>query len=392
VPIRKVIIDKANRLYQMPPDIAEFVSSRRKKAAAGRDGLIDLAAFCWPVTFDADYCPDGDALLPASNEKVNQLKEELAAWLSRTHQIRVVPGKELFIGGGISSLAFMLCLAYIDAGDVAFVPGLGIPVYRSVVTACNGEPIPYTVSVKNNWVPRFDRLNTGLGRVARLLFVNSPHNPTGSELTEKEMAELAWLAGRQNILLVNDAAYRAIPARSPVSMLDITGCKKVGVELASFSYQFGLPRLPFGYAVGNREAIRGLKKASRLLHPYLPTFFINLAIDAIRGHPLDGLTSVRERIDRAAAEAGQLLDLLGLERSGQSTVPFIWARIDKRTPSTNLAKTLLRRYKLLAAPGLSFGENGEGFLRFCLLAGPKAFAEAVRRVKKGRTMRLKARS
>ena len=391
MPIRKVIIDKANRLYQMPPDIAEFVSSRRKKAPAGRDGLIDLATFCWPVTFDADYCPDGETLLPASNEKINQLKEELAAWLSRTHQIRVVPGKELFIGGGISSLAFMLCLAYIDAGDVAFVPGLGIPVYRSVVTACNGEPIPYTVSVKNDWVPRFDRLNTGLGRVARLLFVNSPHNPTGSELSEKEMAELAWLAGRQNILLVNDAAYRAIPARSPVSLLDITGCKRVGVELASFSYQFGLPRLPFGYAVGNREAISGLKKTSRLVRPYLPTFFIDLALDAIRGHSLDGLTSVRERIDRAAAEAGQLLDLLGLERSGQSTVPFVWARIDKRTPSTNLAKTLLRRYKLLAAPGLGFGENGEGFLRFCLLAGPTAFAEAVRRVKKGRTMRLKAR-
>jgi len=240
-------------------------------------------------------------------------------------------------------------------------------------------------------MPRFDRLNTGLGRVARLLFLNSPHNPTGSEMSEKELAELAWLAGRLNILLVNDAAYWAISARSPASLLSVSGSKRVGVELASFSYQFGLPPLSFGYAVGSREAISGLKRASRLLRSDLPAFFVDLALNAIRDYPSSDLISIRDHIERASAELNQLLDLLKLERSGKSTVPYGWARIEKRTPSTNLAKTLIRRFKLLVAPGLGFGENGEGFLRFSLLAGPKAFAEAVKRVKKSRTVNLKAK-
>jgi aspartate/methionine/tyrosine aminotransferase len=384
------VIDKANRLYQMPPEIGEFISNQPRRGPGGRLRMIDLATFSWPPEFGADCNPGPDQLLPASTEKIEALREELAAWLTRRHGTRILPDKELYIGGGISNLIYLLTLAYVDAGDVAFVPGLGIPTYRSCVNACNGEPIPYTISAKSDWTPRFDRLNTNLGRIARLLFLNSPHNPTGHELSEKEMAELAWLAGRLNIMLVNDAAYGEVMPRAPISLLDVTGSKKVGVELSSFSYQFGLPPLPFGYAVGSREAISGLKKASRLVKNYLPEFFIDLALDAIRQFPGPGLTAVRDRIDRTGAAATKLLDLLKLERSGQPTVPFIWARIEQRTPSTSLAKMLRRRFGLTVAPGISLGENGEGFLRFSLLTGPEAYTEAAKRVAKGRLLGRKA--
>ncbi len=388
MPVRKVVIDKANRLYQMPPEVTAFMLTDRKRLFPGRTDILDLASFKWPVEFAADQTPGREDLRPASQEQTSNLKEELAGWLSARHGIRLAGDKEVFIGGRISSLVHQLCLAYVDTGDVTFVPGVGIPLYRSAVVACDGEPISYRVSPKTDWAPRFDRLSTGLGRVARLLFLNSPHNPTGAELSEKEMSELAWLAGRENVLVVNDAAYAGLASRLPVSLLAAQGGKKIGVELASFSYQFGLPDLPFGYVVGNRDAIGGLKRVARLQPAHLPRFYVELALQAIRKHPADSLQAVRERVSRAAAEANQLLDLLRLERSGQPTVPYLWTRIEKRTPSTNLAKILLRRFRLLAAPGLGFGENGEGFLRLCLLAGPEAFSEAANRVRKDKPAKL----
>ena len=389
MPIRKVVLDKANRLYQLPPTITEFIPSRRKQGLVRRDDLIDLAAFRWPIAFTPEFVAGPQDLAPSSNDQIDHLKDVLGDWLSRTHKVKIVPGKELFIGGGISSLAYLLSLAYIDAGDAAFVPGLGIPTYRAAVTACNGEPIAYTVSVKNDWEPQFDRLTAGLSRAARLLFLNSPHNPTGFEFTEKALTTLAKLAGKLNLLLVNDAAYQSISARTPVSLLDIKDSRKVGIELASFSYQFGLPPLPFGYAVGNREAISGLKRCAQLLPSYLPSYYVDLALDAIRHYPSPALISIREQIHAATAEAGALLDQLHLERSGQPTVPFVWARIDRRTPSTDFAKTLLRRCGVQVAPGLGFGGNGEGFIRFCLLAEPGAFSQAAERVEKNRTIRRK---
>ncbi|MCX6834527.1 MAG: hypothetical protein NTW07_05230, partial [candidate division Zixibacteria bacterium] len=101
------------------------------------------------------------------------------------------------------------------------------------------------------------------------------------------------------------------------------------------------------------------------------------------------ITAVRNRIARAASEATTLLDLLHLERAGKPSVPYEWAKLERRTPSTNLTRTLLRRFKIAVAPGLSFGENGEGFVRLSLLAGPEAFREAARRIRKSRLIRTR---
>jgi aspartate/methionine/tyrosine aminotransferase len=387
LPVRKVVIDKANRLYQMPPEVNDFIPVGHKFFGLGRTDVIDLASFHWPVPFEGDPRPQGHQLSPASDQQIANLREELAGWLTRTHGTKILPDKEIFIGGNISTLAFQMALAYLDAGDAAFVPAVGVPLYRACVTACNGQPVPYSISAKSDWTPKFDRLNTGLGRVARLLYLNSPHNPTGVELTHKDLSELVWTAGRQNTLIVNDAAYASISPRLPVSLLAVVGGKKVGVELGSFAYQFGLPPLPFGYAVGSREAVSGLEKTARLTPRYLPASAVEAAIEAIRRHPSGSLLSVRERIGRSAAGAGELLELLHLERVGKTAVPFEWARIDRRLPSTNLARTLFRRFRIVVAPGLAFGENGEGYLRFSLLADPEAYAEACRRVRKSRLIR-----
>jgi LL-diaminopimelate aminotransferase len=375
----------------MPPDILEFAEASQKRGLLRREDAIDLASFRWPVEFDQEQLPDQEGLKPATGDQISQLRRQLAEWLDQTNHIKVLPDKEVFIGGGISTLVHQVAIAYIDAGDVAFVPGLGIPVYRRSVIACNGEPISYTISAKNDWIPQFGRLSSRLGPVARMLFLNNPHNPTGAELSEKEISELAWLAGRENILLINDAAYSSVTQRQPVSLLSTRGGKRVGVELHSFSYQFGLPRLPFGYAVGNREVISGLKKVSRLSPTYLPSYFVELAVQAIRRFPGQSIKEVRETVTTASAEAGKLLDVLHLESSGYTGVPFIWAQIERRTPSTNTARLLLRKHRLLVAPGSVFGETGEGFLRFCLLAGADTFSQAAARIKKRRILRPKGK-
>ncbi len=387
MPVRKVVIDKANRIYQMPPEVSDFIPVGHKFFGLGRTDVIDLASFQWPVAADSGLNLQPGALAPASHEQLSNLREELSGWLGRTHGVRILPDKEIFIGGGISTLTLQMTMAYIDAGDAAFVPAVGVPLYRACVTACNGQPVAYSVSSKSDWLPKFDRISTSLGRVARLLFLNSPHNPTGVELSHKDLSELVWTAGRQNTLIVNDAAYASISPRPPVSLIAVVGGKKVGVELGSFAYQFGLPSLPFGYAVGSREAISGLEKTARLTPHFLPSVAVNAAIEAIRRHPSPALLTIRDQIARSAAGATELLELLRLERSGQASVPFEWARIERRMPSTNLCRTLLRRFRIAVAPGLAFGENGEGYMRFSLLAGPEAYAEACRRVRKSRLVR-----
>ncbi|MBN1212310.1 MAG: pyridoxal phosphate-dependent aminotransferase [candidate division Zixibacteria bacterium] len=380
---KKIIIDKANRLHQMPPDILSFIQTESLRPLLKKPDLIDLATFTWPVPFESYGAPSAAELQPASKEQLNNLKEELITWFDTHHLVRLKSTKELFIGSGIRTLLFNLALSFLENGDVAFVPELGLPLYRKIVTACGAEPINYNISAKNNWSPGFDRLNTHLGRVARVLFLNSPHNPTGFELNEKEMAELAWLAGRENFLVVNDAAYQSLSERKPVSLLSVSGGRKVGVELYSFSYLFGLPPLPFGFIAGNREVINAIKQSAGLLPSYIPAHYINLALQAVRKYPSEPLRKTRKRISQAASEANQFLSALALEKAGSATVPFIWAEIGKREQnSTVTARQLYRRHRILTAPGTAFGESGQGYLRLSLTAPPELYIEAAGRLRR----------
>jgi LL-diaminopimelate aminotransferase len=379
--VKKVVIDKANRLYQLTPRIESSVPVERRRSLVRKTEALDLASFRWPVSDQAVEQSGKNVLKPASQEKLGNLKEELAAWFARHHGAKVDPADQILIGGSISSLIFAIGLAFIDHGDIAFVPDLGIPLYRRVITACGGEEVSYIVSSKDDWLPDFERVHTRLGRVAGILFLNSPHNPTGAELGQKVLADLVWLASRENIVVVNDAAYAAISGRKCASLMAVSGGKRVGVEVYSLAYHFGLPRLPLGFVVGNREIINGISLALELTGRFVPEAYVDLAVQAVRQFPNAALKQVRGTVARNMAHCSQLLESLGLEKSGFETVPYVWAKIHRRRQAATAAAVLYRRHRILVVPGTAFGDSGEGFLRFSLTATEEAFKTANKRLK-----------
>lgn len=382
--IKKIVLEKANRLYQLPPELMTFIPREQRVRLLRRAEVVDLASFVWPVRFGEHDLTSPASLVPADSLKIAELKEELAAWLQRQHGGHFNAEHEIFVGGSITSLIFALCLAYVDHGDLAFAPDLGIPTYRRGIIAAGGEPVTYPITAKTNWQPDFERLGTSLGRVARLLFLNTPHNPTGSELNQQDMDDLVWRASREHLLVVNDAAYQAIPDRPPVSLLSAAGGKKVGVELYSFAYQFGLPHLPFGFVAGNREVIAALKQTKRLMPVAIPSGYVDLIMEAIRKFPTPRLKEVRQDVAQAADAADRLLRTLQLTRAGFRTVPFLWVRSESRRQSVALARQFFRRYRLLTVPGSDFGESGEGYLRLSLTPGKQGYVDADERLRKRR--------
>lgn len=379
--IKKVVIDKANRLYQLAPELAASISGSRAGSFLRRTELLDLATFTWPAEI-SDKSIDASRLVSASKEQIDGLRGEISEWMASRVGVQLNPKKEILVGGSISSLMHTFALAFIDSGDVAFVPELGLPLYRRVISACGGEPVSYSNSGRNGWRPDFGRVSSPLGRVARAVFINTPHNPTGFELNAKDLADLVWIAGRENLMIVNDAAYASISGGEPVSLLSIPGGKKTGVEVCSFSYNLGLPSLPFGFAAGNREIIAGMEEASSLSKPFIPLYWVELAREAIRNYPAQVLVSIRQQIATAQAEAELLISELGYESETRHSVPFLWARIARRSNSQAAATLLSRVRRIQVMPGSAFGETGEGYLRFSLTASADDYAEARTRAKR----------
>ena len=343
--------------------------------------MIDLMSLQWPGSVDLGL-DEGDWITPASGGEIADLREALAAWYGSVHGVRLNPAHEVFLGGSISSMMLQMTLAFVGTGDLAFVPELGVPLYRKVVIAAGGDAIAYAINHKNRWEPSFEKLSTRLGRVARLLFVNSPHNPTGFELSERDFGDLVRTAARENILIVNDTAYRNLRSQGAGVLLAVSGGKKVGVEVGSFAYNFGLPPLPFGYVVGHRDAISGLRNVRSLIHDRFPRAYVILADRAIRQYPSDALDQVRENCRQANAAAVAFRSALGLEDVGSDTIPFLWTRIETGGRGAQAAEVLFRRSRVLIGLGRAFGETGHGYLRLSLTSGSEAFEKATKQIGK----------
>jgi LL-diaminopimelate aminotransferase len=384
--VKKVLIDRTDRLYQMPPDVLDFARPLLGKPLLSGMEMIDLGSFDWPVPFEHDPKPAMAPLKAASPEKIAKLKESLADWLAEYHGTRHISRREIFLGNGISSLVWLTALTFVDTGDLALVPALGVPLYRKAVTAVGGIPVPYPLSSRHQWLPDLEKMSSRVGKVARVLFLNSPHNPTGAELDEQTLHALVEMASRENTLLVNDACYQSIPTRKPLSLHSVDGGRKVGLELYSFAYLLGLPPIPFGFAVGHRHLIASLEAAGGVFPPYIPEAFIDLAVQGLRSFPSKSIQDTRRQITSAAAASQSLLEHLGLERTSSAAIPFLWTRIPRRRNSVTFARQLLKRYHLLVAPGTEFGDIGQGYIRLSLTAPLEKYAEAVRRVSGRRTL------
>ncbi|HQL23792.1 MAG TPA: pyridoxal phosphate-dependent aminotransferase [candidate division Zixibacteria bacterium] len=379
---KKVVIEKADRLYQLPPELAAFLPEKARRSLIRKTPATDLATFSWPIAFDEGDPAPPARLGQADREQLARLRSELAAWYQTRFGVRLHPDKEICIGGGVTILTMALATAFVDRGDAVLVPEIGLPLYRRAAVACGGEPIVYRVSPKNGWQPDFEPLESRVGKAARLLFLNSPHNPTGAVLGERELGDLLALAARHQTGVINDAAYLTLAPGRPASLLALPGGRRNGAEIGSFSYLFGLPRLPLGFVAGNRDIISGVRHALRLAPPFLPAYAVERAIAAVRQFPGEPLRRLQTAIAASRAEAVRLVDRLGLAVSGYDTVPFLWARLERRRSAAVAAGRLYLRGRILALPGTAFGDSGEGYLRFSLTAPAELYAQAGERLRR----------
>jgi len=388
--IKTVILDKADRLYHFPLDIEDYFPKRLTRTDDKKQSLIDVGHFKWPVPM-AENPLDFQQLAPATEEDLGALRKSIAAWLLSTYDLKVDPRREIYIGQGIHRIIFDICLAYVEYGDIVLCPEPGIPFYKRLVISVGGVPVTYPISERTDYKPSFRRLTSKLGSAAKILIMNNPHNPLGTVLDDTDLNELIRIASRENMFIINDAAYSSLAEEKYVPLISVRGSRKVGLEIFSLPFSLGLSYLPFGFAVGAAEIINGLKTIGNSIGLYLPKYWIESACRAIDHFPGDNLKKLRRDINQSRMEARRLAEKSGWEIISGNSAPFIWSAIPGYKQSAAYAAALLRRKRILVLSGNAFGETGEGYIRLSLTASAENYKEAIDRVSRKLTLRRKAK-
>lgn len=309
------------------------------------------------------------------------LKQAVADFYFREYGVTLDPDKEVAIlfGGKAGLVEIPQCL--LDPGDTILVPDPGYPDYLSGVALAKAEMVTMPLREEQNFLPDYGELNeTDLSK-AKLMFLNYPNNPTGATATHEFFEETIKLASDHDICIVHDFAYGAIgfDGKKPLSFLQVEGAKEVGIEIYTLSKTFNMAGWRVGFAIGNASVISAIELLQDHLYVSLFGAVQEAAAEALMG-PQDCVKELNNLYERRRNVLIDGLRSLGWNVSAPKGSFFAWLKVPEGISSQEFANILLEQAHIMVAPGIGFGEYGEGYVRVGLLSSEERLAEAVKRI------------
>jgi aminotransferase len=311
------------------------------------------------------------------------LKEAIAQRYQEDYGVTLDPEQEVSILFGSKTGLVELSQCLLDPGDVCLVPDPGYPDYWAGVALAGASMSFMPLREENQFLPDYSAIPAADVNRAKLMFINYPNNPTAVQAPEAFYRDTIAFAEKHGIVVASDFAYGALgfDGNKPLSFLQFPGAKEVGVEFYTLSKTYNMAGWRVGFALGNKEVIRLINLMQD--HLYVSLFG---GIQAAAAAALTGSQDcVKQLSDMYEKRRNVLFNALG--RIGWNGTPsagsfFAWLPVPKGHTSTSLTDLLVREAKVVVAPGVGFGQHGEGYVRVGLLSSEERIQEAVERIGK----------
>ncbi|MFO7171780.1 MAG: aminotransferase class I/II-fold pyridoxal phosphate-dependent enzyme [Bacillota bacterium] len=378
----------SSRLQALPSHFfARIVRTAREMAAAGHDvinlgqGNPDLPTPPHIVERLVAAARDPRTHGYSPFDGLPELKEAIAAWYRRRFGVEVDPHREvaILIGAKVGLQEISLCL--LEPGDVALVPDPGYPDYWSGIALAGARLHPLPLRPENGFVPDFAEVPPAVAEKVRLVFLNSPANPTGAVYPPEAVQEAIAFAQRYGAALAFDAAYLDLvyDGREPMSFLQFPGAREVGVEFHTLSKSFNMAGWRIAFCAGNPDLIAQLNLLQDHLHcSQFPA--IQLAAAAALLGPYEPVEALRDEYRRRRDAFVAACRRIGWEVPPPAGSFFVWCPVPAGMTAADFADRVLREAHTVVAPGTAFGAHGEGYVRVSLTAPVERLEEAAERI------------
>src|SRR5205823_11445259 len=173
------------------------------------------------------------------------------------------PEHVLVTNGGIHGL-YMLCHALLEPGDEVLVPDPEWPPAVGNVLSAKGVPIAVPLYERNGWRYDLDEIEATITPRTRVLYINSPSNPTGGVLTRADLMRLAAIARDRDLWVVSDEAYEDVVFEGEhVSIASLPDMYERTIPLYTFSKSYAMTGLRLGYVAIEGPGVRDRAKKVR---------------------------------------------------------------------------------------------------------------------------------
>jgi aminotransferase len=311
------------------------------------------------------------------------LKEAVVQRYKEDYNVDLDPEKEVAIlfGGKTGLIELSQCL--LNPGDVCLVPDPGYPDYWSGVALAGGRMEYMPLTADNSFLPDYDAISAEAANQAKLMFINYPNNPTGAVAGPEFYSKTVDFAAKHGIVVASDFAYGAIgfDGNPPVSFLQTPGAKEVGIEFYTLSKTYNMAGWRVGFALGNSEIISLINLIQD--HYYCSLFGgIQAAAAAALTGPQQCVADLTAAYEKRRNSLFGAMSKIGWEATMPGGSFFCWLPVPKGHTSASFADIVLEQADVVVAPGIGFGDHGEGYVRLGLLAPEARLEEAIARIGK----------
>lgn len=312
-----------------------------------------------------------------------ELREVIADYLSRTRGIGVGPEHVCVVPGG-KPIIFFPMLALLEPGDEVLYPDPGFPIYHSMIRFLGATPVPIPLTESSGFSFDLNRVHDLLTDRTKLLILNSPQNPTGGIIPERDLRQLAELVRDRDLIILSDEIYSRLSysEQLPFSIASVPGMLERTIILDGFSKTYAMTGWRLGYGAMPEWLVDAVNKLMINSNSCAATFTQRAAIDA--------LTGPQDEVDRMVSEfhrrrdyfCNALNDIPGFRCAIPGGAFYAFPNIQGTgLSSRRLADLLLEDAGIASLDGSSFGKNGDGFLRFSYANSLENLEEAIRRLR-----------
>ena len=306
------------------------------------------------------------------------LREAIADHYRSTYGVKVSP-EQILVTPGTSPAMLLLFGALLDPGDEVVLSDPCYACYPNFVRYAEGVPVCVDTTEEDGFQYRPEAIASRLGPRTRAILINSPANPTGAVLASERMAAIAALAEERGAFVVSDEIYHGLTAGGrDRSILEFTDRAFV---LNGFSKAFAMTGWRLGYLIAPPSHVRALQR-----------LYGNFFISTNEFVQWAGVAALREaagepaRFARIFAERRRImidgLRSIGLGVGFEPAGAFYILANARHFSADSLGFTyeILQQSHVAVTPGVAFGRNAEGYLRFSYSASIERIREGLRRL------------
>lgn len=331
---------------------------------------------------------------------LRELRSAISQWYLRRYNYRVDPDSEVLIThGGVEAIALAILCAS-DPGNTILVTDPTYMLYARSVRTLARIAVPLIRRPGSEYVGMLDEINGqkhATFQAGRALIVNSPENPTGYVVDEKEWRALSIFARKYNLWIIHDEVYDTMAFTRPhVPARCVDGLEDRSILVNSFSKKFGVPGLRIGWLCATPELISLAAKLHDYLYLGVNVLFEHVALTLIEDDMSYSWLEKQSNMLRRRAESvvsslsqdrgfswdrrplGGMFafpNVTGLAR----TIPASYLQ-NNRHLGDSAAEFLLEERKVAVIPGSIYGSQGNECVRLVLCSGEQTLQDAIDRL------------